>query len=245
LKLHRLATTVAATTALVLTGTVPAIAEHGDPAPIATVEGNLNTCEDIKSIEGFTGDLDAHANWNNSPAANAEHPNHVEHDWWTGTYGDAYGNPDSSLDITLTDAGKSVNAQLAVLVKAGPGGTNLFLSEPGEDLVGLYGPEVPAPGKHPTISNYTVCKVKSAEFVPPEEPEEPEETITPEPEPEEPEGKGGGEPTETPAPVPTEIPAGTGTADAGTAGTAGLVAMLAVFAAGAAVIIRRRFLADS
>jgi hypothetical protein len=244
--LRRLAISLAATSALVLTATAPAFAEHGDPAPLATLSGNVNSCsdaeEELAALEGFDEiDFDAHSEWNNSPGSNAEHPNHVEHDWWDASYGDAYGDPDSSLDIVLTEEGKAQNAQLLVLVKAGPGGTNAFLSEPGGDLIGLYAPEVPAPDKHPTISNYTVCKVET----PPGEEEEPpgEEEEPPGEEEEEEEedlGKGGGEPP--PAPVPTAVPAGmSGSDDGGSMAPIGIAAVVLMMLAGGAALLRRRF----
>lgn len=195
--LRRMATSVAAATALVLSVSLPALADHAEPDQI--LDRNVNSCAGL--VDG--------AYWEKS----ADVPKEIWHPWWTVTIA----SDRSSLDVKLTPDGVSANAQLAVLVKGGKQ-TNLFLGGPGEDLLGLFAP-VNKSGKHADISNYTICKVKPK--APPSEPppsEEPpsEEPPTEEPPAEAPPSKappaGGGEPTptasKTPVPVPTSVPAG-------------------------------------
>jgi hypothetical protein len=242
LKLRRLATAAVAATALVFSAAVPALAHHAEPTD--TLPGNVKSCEDL--VDG--------AYWERS----ANVPNKIRHSWWTVSFSNGHGDRNSSLDVTLTSSAKAQNATIAVLVKGGRN-TNLFVGEPGQDLLGLFAPPNRS-GKHPTISNYTICKVKS-EPTPgptgtPEPTDTPEPTNTPEPtdtpeptntpEPTDtPEPTNTPEPEQTPVPVPTEVPAGTAGAGTGAAGTIGLLAaMTAVAAAGGAVLVRRRFLQD-
>jgi hypothetical protein len=225
--LRRMATSVAAAITLVLSASLPALANHAEPD--ATLDGNVKSCVGI--VDG--------AYWEKS----ADVPHKIQHSWWTVTIS----SDKTSLDVKLTSDGISANAQLAVLVKGG-NETNLFLGEPGEDLLGIVAP-VNSSGEHPAISDYTICKVKRT-TPPTEEPptEEPptEEPPTEAPPTETPPGDEG-EPTPTltptaskaPVPVPTSVPAGMTGPGNGFAFTilGGLV--IAILAAGAAVLGRR------
>jgi hypothetical protein len=231
--LRRMATSVAAATALVLSVSLPALADHAEPDK--TLDGNVKSC--VGLVDG--------AYWEKS----ADVPKKIQHPWWTVTIA----SDRSSLDVKLTSDGVSANAQLAVLVKGGDE-TNLFLGEPGEDLLGLFAP-VNESGNHADISNYTICKVKPK--APPSEPPPSEEPPTEEPPteappteapPTEPQATetppaGGGEPTptasKTPVPVPTSVPAGLNGQAAGPG--AGIVTALvvAILAAGTTVVGRR------
>lgn len=236
--LRRIATSVAAALTLVLSASLPALADHAEPD--ATLQGNANACADLKDLEGFSGDLDKHADWNTATAKNtAAPPTAIQHPWWTVSFDDLEGNENAVLNIDLIDG-----QQIVVLVKGG-NATNVFVSEPGENMVGLFAPTLEN-GKHPTISHYTICKVDNGAYTPPETPPEtpPDDEETP---PDEGEGEGGGEPTptptatasETPVPVPTSVPAGMSGPGSGFAVTVlgGLV--IAILAAGAAVLGRR------
>ena len=227
--LRRMATSVAAAITLVLSASLPALANHAEPD--ATLDGNVKSCVGI--VDG--------AYWEKS----ADVPHKIWHSWWTVTIS----SDKRSLDVKLTADGISANAQLAVLVKGG-NNTNLFLGEPGEDLLGLFAPV--RSGQHPEISNYTICKVKRT--TPPTEEPPTEEPPTEEPPTEEPPTQGppteappgdGAEPTptptasKTPVPVPTSVPAGMSGPGTGFALPilGGLV--IAILAAGAAVLGRR------
>jgi hypothetical protein len=229
--LRRMATSVAAAITLVLSASLPALANHAEPD--ATLEGNANACADLKDLEGFSGDLDKHSDWNTSTAKNtATPPTAIQHPWWTVNFDDLEGNENALLNIDLIDG-----MQVVVLVK-GVDATNVFISEPGENMVGLFAPTLENE-KHPTISHYTICKVDNGAYTPPDE----EET----PPPDEGEGEGGGEATPTPTPtasktpvaVPTSVPAGLSGSSAELGAV--IVAALAVviLAAGAAVLSRR------
>lgn len=239
--LRRMATSVAAAITLVLSASLPALANHAEPD--ATLEGNANACADLKDLEGFSGDLDKHSDWNTATANNtATPPTAIQHPWWTISFDDLEGNENAVLNIELSD-GK----QVVVLVKGG-NATNVFISEPGENMVGLFAPML-GNDKHPTISHYTICKVDNGAHTPPETPPDdktpPDEDETPPPD--EGEGEGGGEPTPTPTPtasktpvaVPTSVPAGLSGSSAELGAV--MVAALAVviLAAGAAVLGRR------
>lgn len=239
--LRRMATSLAAATTLVLITSGSALAAHVEPD--ATLEGNANSCTDLASIEGFTGDLAVHSQWNNSTEKNtATPPTAIQHPWWTVTFEDLDGNQNALLNVELID-GK----QVAVLVK-GDNATNVFISEAGENMVGLFAP-ILENGKHPTISHYTICKVDNAVFAPPETPPDDEETPpdedTPPPDDED---KGGGEPTptptasETPVAVPTSVPAGLRGSSAELGGVIVAALAAAILAAGA-VALGRRFTA--
>jgi hypothetical protein len=226
--LRRLATSVALTAALVLGASASASAHHAEPDD--TLEGNVKTCAGI--VEG--------SYWEKS----ADVPKKITHPWWTVSIS----RDKKSLSVTLTDAAKDAGAVLAVLVKGGPD-TNLFVGEPGQDLLDLFAP-VNRSGKHADISNYTICKVKPPEEPPGEEPpgEEPPDEEPPgeeEPPAEEPPAEeppvDEPESDETPVPVPTAVPAGSGTASgSGTPAVMGLLAALAGALAAGTVIVRRR-----
>lgn len=233
--LRRMATSVAAAITLVLSASLPALANHAEPD--ATLDGNVKSCVGI--VEG--------AYWEKS----ADVPHKIWHSWWTVTLSSDI----KSLDVKLTADGIAANAQLAVLVKGGPN-TNLFLGEPGEDLLGLFAP-VNSSGKHPEISNYTICKLKRT--TPPTEEPPTEEPPTEEPPTEEPPTQappteapptqtppgGDAEPTptptasKTPVPVPTSVPAGMSGSGTWFALTVLGGLGIAVLAAGAAVLRRR------
>jgi hypothetical protein len=233
-----MATSVAAAITLVLSASLPALANHAEPD--ATLEGNANACADLKDLEGFSGDLDKHSDWNTSTAKNtATPPTAIQHPWWTVSFDDLEGNENAVLNIDLIDG-----MQVVVLVKGGDA-TNVFISEPGENMVGLFAPTLEN-DKHPTISHYTICKVDNGAYTPPDDEETPpdeEET----PPPDEGEGEGGGEATptptatasKTPVAVPTSVPAGLSGSSAELGAV--IVAALAVviLAAGAAVLSRR------
>jgi hypothetical protein len=232
--LRRMATSVAAAITLVLPASLPALADHVEPD--ATLERNANACADLKDLEGFSGDLDKHSDWNTATAKNtAAPPTAIQHPWWTVSFDDLEGNENAVLNIDLID-GK----QVVVLVKGG-NATNVFISEPGENMVGLFAPTLEN-DKHPTISHYTICKVDNGAYTPPETPPDDEETP-----PDEGEGEGGGEATPTPTPTPSKTPVAVPTSvPAGLSGSSAelgavMVAALAVviLAAGAAVLSRR------
>ena len=219
--LRRMATSVVAAITLVLSASLPALANHAEPD--ATLAGNVKSCDGI--VDG--------AYWEKS----ADVPELIEHSWWTVVIS----ADNKRLDVTLTPQAVDANAQVAVLVKGGDK-TNVFLGEPGESLTALFAP-VNASGDHADISNYTICKVKAGAIVPPDDEEPPpadEETP-----PDDDEGDGGGEPTptpttsKTPAAVPTSIPAGTAGSGLWPETPLGAVIVIAVLAAGAAVLGRR------
>jgi hypothetical protein len=224
-----MATSVAAAITLVLSASLPALANHAEPD--ATLDGDVNSCAGI--VEGVY--------WEDS----ADVPDLIGHPWWIVAISADY----KWLDVTLTPQAVDADAQIAVLVKGGDN-TNVFLGEPGESLTALFAP-VNASGDHADISSYTICKVKAGAIVPPPHDEEPPpgggEDETPPDDDETPpdDGEGGGEPTPTPTPsktpvaIPTSIPAGT--ADSGPWFETPLVAVIviAVLAAGAAVLGRR------
>jgi hypothetical protein len=115
----------------------------------------------------------------------------------------------------------------AVIVKGGPSAF-VYVLPPFDHLTAPDGKE---------ISHIEVCG------------EEEEETPSPTPTPTETPTK---TPTETPtvlpttpAPVPTEVPAGTNTGGSDSLGLWGLIAGTCAAVAGAAVVVRRRFLHDS
>jgi len=227
--LRRMATSVAAAITLVLSASLPALANHAEPD--ATLDGNVKSCAGI--VDG--------AYWEKS----ADVPELIEHSWWTV----AISADNKWLDVTLTPQAVEANAQVAVLVKGGDK-TNVFLGEPGASLTALF--SVNASGDHADISNYTICKVKGGAIVPPDDEEPPPddgEVETPpddeEPPPDDGEGEGGGESTPTPSPsqtpvaVPTSIPAGTGGSGPWFETPLGAVIVIATLAAGAAVLGRR------
>jgi hypothetical protein len=226
-----MATTVAATSALVVTAAAPALAT--DPP------GNNGTVKvDDQPLDSIP---------NNDP--------HVGCEFRIDFYGFDEGDYSATVTLALHEPTLTehtldvVSGDLNPFIGEDPagGGTDLDASE--AYVLELTGPPHAQQGYHVkltvnapgSIGNDTKYKVFWVETCPPTEEPTPEPTVTPEPE----DGMGGGEPTETPVPVPTEIPAGTDSAGVGTAGTAGLVAVIAAFAAGAAVIIRRRFLTES
>jgi len=240
--LRRLATSLAATSALVLTATVPAFANHADPFESFDADdvqgGNLKTCdglvEDVLTEAGY----EAEFFWQKSMDVYST-DDVIDHQWWDVTI---------SEDLKrLTVDGHSVpdGDFLVVLVKGGPA-TNMFV---GPELEDLFAP-VNASGDHAKISNYTICKFKGEKK---DEEETPEptptptstQTTTPEPEPTEPEGMGGGEPTKTPAPVPTAVPAGIGEAGGSSMAPVGFAAAALMLIAGGATLVRRRFAQQS
>lgn len=218
--LRRMATSVAAAITLVLSASLPALANHAEPD--ATLDGNVNSCVGI--VDG--------AYWEKS----ADVPELIEHSWWTV----AISADSKRLDVTLTPQAVDANAQVAVLVKGGDK-TNVFLGEPGTSLTALFAP-VNASGDHADISNYTICKVKGGAIVPPDDEEPPPDDETP---PDDDEGEGGGESTPTPTPsktpvaVPTSVPAGTAASGLWFETPLGAVIVIATLAAGAAVLSRR------
>ena len=227
--LRRMATSVAAAITLVLSASLPALANHAEPD--ATLDGNVKSCVDI--VDG--------ADWEKS----ADVPELIEHSWWTV----AISADNKWLDVTFTPQAVDANAQVAVLVKGGDK-TNVFLGEPGASLTALFAP-VNASGDHADISNYTICKVKGGVIVPPDDEEPPpdggEETPPDDEEtpPDDDEGEGGGESTptptasKTPVAVPTSIPAGASGSGLWFETPLGAVIVIAVLAAGAAVLGRR------
>ena len=227
--LRRMATSVAAAITLVLSASLPALANHAEPD--ATLDGNVKSCVGI--VDG--------AYWEKS----ADVPELIEHSWWTV----AISADNKWLDVTLTPQAVEANAQVAVLVKGGDK-TNVFLGEPGASLTALF--SVNASGDHADISNYTICKVKGGAIVPPDDEEPPPdggEVETPpddeETPPDDDEGEGGGESTptptssKTPVAVPTSIPAGTAVSSPRFETPLGAMVVIAVLAAGAAVLGRR------
>ena len=238
--LRRMATSVAAAITLVLSASLPALANHAEPD--ATLEGNAKACAHLKDLEGFSGDLDKHSDWNTATAKNTTAPpTAIQHPWWTVSFDDLEGNEDAVLNIDLID-GK----QVVVLMKGG-NATNVFVSEPGENMVGLFAPTLEN-DKHPTISHYTICKVDNGAYTPPETPPDDEETPpdkeeTPPPD----EGEGGGEATPTPTPtasktpvaVPTSVPAGVSGSSAELGAVIVAALTVVILAAGAAVLSRR------
>ena len=228
--LRRMATSVVAAITLVLSASLPALANHAEPD--ATLAGNVKSCDGI--VDG--------AYWEKS----ADVPELIEHSWWTVVIS----ADNKRLDVTLTPQAVDANAQVAVLVKGGDK-TNVFLGEPGESLTGLFAP-VNASGDHADISNYTICKVKAGAIVPPDDEEPPPdggEVETPpddeETPPDDDDGEGGGVSTPTPTPsktpvaVPTSIPAGTSGSGLRFETPLGAVIVIATLAAGAALLSRR------
>jgi hypothetical protein len=117
---------------------------------------------------------------------------------------------------------------VAVIVKGGPA-SYVYDEPPFVDLV--------APDKK-DISHIEIC---GGELPPPtDEPSKP-----PTDEPSKPPTDEPSKPAESPAPVPTEVPAGTNTGSSNSLGLWGLIAGSCAAVAGAAVVVRRRFLHDS
>jgi hypothetical protein len=119
---------------------------------------------------------------------------------------------------------------VAVIVKGGTA-SNIYEMPPFHDLVAPDGKE---------ISHVEICGGELPTEPPTDEPTEPPTDEPTEPPTEEPT-----EPAESPAPVPTEVPAGTNTGGSDSLGLWGLIAGSCAAVAGAAVVVRRRFLHDS
>jgi hypothetical protein len=120
----------------------------------------------------------------------------------------------------------------AVIVKAGPD-ANVYDQAPFHDM---HAPLVGQDSNIPTISHYEICGEEGEETTPPTTPpttDTPPPTMVPT------------TPVDTPAPVPTEVPAGTNTGGSDSLGLWGLIAGTCAAVAGAAVVVRRRFLHDS
>jgi hypothetical protein len=214
--LRRMATVVAATTALALAGAAPALAQD---SPIL-VNDNVKDCEDAAShdvtIDGETLLLVQGANSGENLIVR-------------GTV-----SADKlKLDVELLDDSYVITA---VGIKAGAeasgGGTYIYTNPP---FTGLK-----APGDK-AISHWFVCgkKKPTSTETPTPTPtptETPTETPTPTPT----------EDGETPKPaVPTSVPAGYGQADNGSASTIGLLAFVTALAVGGAALVTRRFLKDN
>ena len=128
--LRRMATVVAATTALALAGAAPALADHETPT---TEPGNVS-CEDL-GLELLGSKVDP--------------PVNVDNDFYTATvYEDEEGEV-ALLDV-VAKPGFAIDA---VLVK-GSSETNVFV---GPDFTHMFAPEAGGSGKAAAISHFEVC----------------------------------------------------------------------------------------
>lgn len=146
-----------------------------------------------------------------------------------------FGEGDLTTDI---DAADFPGFDIFVIVKGGPH-ANVYLEPPFHDL---GSPEGEA------ISHIEVCGVPTDdETPPPDDEEEPPPDEEEEPPPDEKDEAKDEEPTEDEKPeVPTEVPAGhEGSSGGISAGTIGLIAAATALLAGAAALVRRRFVNGS
>ena len=226
--LRRMATVVAATTALALAGAAPALADHVEYDDPHKFDGNLS-CTDF----GLTAPPAA-TGWDST--GKVDPPADVDNQFVTATLSDD--------GTELTVVAKDGFVITAVLVKGGTGGGGTaYFHAPFEDMTANVNPQ----GEPQEISHYNICGELDGDETETPKPDEtetpkPDETETPKPDDKEtpkPDDK------ETPKPVPTSVPAGYGDADNGSASTTGLLAFVAALAVGGAAFFTRRFLKDN
>ena len=225
--LRRMATVVAATTALALAGAAPALAEHVDfDDPYEFDDNHAGTC----AAFGLTPPPAA-TGWDET--GKVDPPVNVDNAFVTATVSgdDGEGAP-THLEVVAKDG----FVITAVLVKGGEGGGGTaYFHAPFEDMTANV-----KDGKPQGISHYVICgEIEEEETTPPPPP---------------PDGNGdddddngdNGDDKETPKPtVPTEVPAGYGDADNGSASTIGLLAFLTAMAIGGGALVTRRFVKDN
>ena len=220
--LRRMATVVAATTALALASAAPALADHVEYDDPHKFDGNLS-CTDF----GLTAPPAA-TGWDST--GKVDPPADVDNQFVTATLSDD--------GTELTVVAKDGFVVTAVLVKGGKGGGGTaYFHAPFEDMT--------TSATAQEISHYNICgEVEEVPTTPP--PTTPPPTTPPvtEPPTEEPTTPPTEEPT-TPKPVPTSVPAGYGQADNGSASTIGLLAFVTALAVGGAALVTRRFLKDN
>jgi hypothetical protein len=234
--LRRMATVVAATTALALAGAAPALAVTEDPgAPSGNgvqpewAEDNPD-CEDLLDADDFL--------FEHKTGVPTDETIQLSHDGLSGSLEiDVDG---AVFDFTFT--GDFVAA--AVIVKGGPN-ANLYDYRPdGEDAdTGLHAPVNPNNDEFYGLSHISFCVTEAPDETPP--PTTPPPTNGETPPPTTPPTTPPTEDGETPKPVPTSVPAGYGQADNGSASTIGLLAFLTAMAIGGGALVTRRFLKDN
>jgi hypothetical protein len=215
--LRRMATVVAATTALALAGAAPAFADHVAYSDPHVFDGNL-TCTDF----GLTAPPAA-TGWDST--GKVDPPVDVDNQFVTATLSDD--------GTELTVVAKDGFVITAVLVKGGTGGGGTaYFHAPFDNMT--------ASATAQEISHYNICGELDGDETETPTPT-PTDTETPTPTPTPTPTKDG----ETPKPVPTSVPAGYGQADNGSASTIGLLAFLTALAVGGAALVTRRFLKDN
>ena len=238
--LRRMATVVAATTALALAGAAPALAlTEEDPGPASGngVEpewvADNPTCEEltdtdfvdefkIEPVESGTYDLPEDLEGEGSVTLNV-------HD-----------DGDGPL-VDFTFEGDYVTA--TVIVKGGNNANFYDYRPDGEDAdTDLHAPVNPNNSKYYGLSHISFCLIEAGDKTPP--PTTPPPTNGETPPPTTPPTTPPTEDGETPKPVPTSVPAGF-EADNGSASTIGLIAFLTALAVGGAALMTRRFLKDN
>lgn len=234
--LRRLATVVAATTALALAGAAPALAQTEQPGPPSGngvqpewVEDNPD-CEDLLDATDYL--------FEHKTGVPKDETIQLSDDGLSGSV-TVDVHPDATFDFEFT--GDFVAA--AVIVKGGPNANFYDYRPDGEDAdTGLHAPVNPNTSKFYGLSHISFCVTEAPdETPPPTTPPTNGETPPPTTPPTTPPTEDG----ETPKPVPTEVPAGYGQADNGSAGTMGLIAFATALAIGGAALVSRRFLKDN
>jgi len=245
--LRRMATVVAATTALALAGAAPALAqpEVVDPGPPSgngvqpvLVEGNP-TCAQVTDEEDFLFEQKIEA----PPGEDVDDgTTQLSHDGLSGSV---------TIDVRSTAAGPVFDFDFdgdfvtaTVIVKGGPVANFYDYRPDGEDAdTDLHSPVNPQNNKFFGLSHISFCITEAPDETPP--PTTPPPTNGETPPPTTPPTTPPTEDGETPKPVPTEVPAGYGQADNGSAGTMGLIAFATALAIGGAALVSRRFLKDN
>ena len=219
--LRRMATVVAATTALALAGAAPALADHDEVTDPYLIQGDNPTCEDVAADFDDLEDveeLDKKEFKDDQPSK------------WT------------------VDPADYPGYDIFVIVKGG-NAANVYFSNFTDMVAPNNASGKPADISHVTVCGVKTTETETpkpdeTETPKPDETEtpKPDETETPKPDDKEtpkPDDK------ETPKPVPTSVPAGYGEADNGSASTTGLLAFVAALAVGGAAFFTRRFLKDN
>ena len=226
--LRRMATVVAATTALALGAAAPALATELDPIPWTGQGANEDgTCE---SFENDDDKVDV-------PAGKQ-----AWHFILTGQ-----GDPEGATMDADFDDGTSVTGVSPTFV-AGPVAHFYAITDLGAKIISATAYPAGEQGANPQfVVSHCVEGEKPPETTPPVT--TPPVTTPPATEPptEKPDDKETPKPDdkETPKPVPTSVPAGYGDADNGSAGTIGLLAFATALAVGGAALVSRRFLKDN
>lgn len=223
---RRMATSVAATIALILMGTGPVFAQ--EEPNFEDFSGNATTCSGGQNPAGLDGEILIEGQ-----GAQSDSTDDISGVVTDGTF----------LNVTVHNPDLVISG---IVIKAGSEGYRVYNS-PEPDMTA---PPTGEQGNIPDISHWFVCgEIEEPRDENGEEPPGEEEEPPPGEEEEPPAEKPDEEPTDdkTPAPVPTAVPAGVASGDSenGAAGTIGLIAAGSALAVAAVVLVRRRFLHES